>query len=245
MSHFTVLVRLPASVAADGLSDAVAKALARYEERDGIPDGDQKWDWYSIGGRWTGRLLYAKPGTEYGHGRPGIFTGPATDKTRPDWCRIVDLDWDRIVPEMHTRAETFWNEWQQFCDGKTWPSFEGPRDEAVDLGLITCADADQLTGKEWKTIKWSRQIRDGIDRYDVLKQIDRAEFLTEATAEFFPIKPYAYVGVDGSWTAPGEMGWFGMSSDTPEARVRFRGHFMDWLRDGDQQDWLVAVDCHI
>lgn len=56
---------------------------------------------------------------------------------------------------------------------------------------------------------------------------------------------YAVVD-DKGWHAPGEMGWFGCSSETAESKAdweeNFRARFIDTL---DPEDTVVIVDCHI
>jgi hypothetical protein len=47
------------------------------------------------------------------------------------------------------------------------------------------------------------------------------------------------------WYEPGEMGWFGMSSESPESMKEYADDFTNWVQGGDQSDWLVLVDCHI
>lgn len=47
------------------------------------------------------------------------------------------------------------------------------------------------------------------------------------------------------WTSPGRMGWFASHSATPETFDAYASSLVDWLKAGDQTDYLVAVDCHI
>lgn len=56
--------------------------------------------------------------------------------------------------------------------------------------------------------------------------------------------PYAYVDSDG-WNAPGEMGWFGVSSDETKDRDRFDQEFADYLSKLPDDTLLTMVDCHI
>jgi hypothetical protein len=56
--------------------------------------------------------------------------------------------------------------------------------------------------------------------------------------------PYAYVDVNG-WNAPGEMGWFGCSSDQTEDRDRYDQEFAEYIRVLPDKTLLTMVDCHI
>jgi len=52
--------------------------------------------------------------------------------------------------------------------------------------------------------------------------------------------------MDGEWIAPGDMGWFGMSSaeldDELEFQLKFKETFIDPLPD---HALITVVDCHI
>lgn len=205
---------------------------------------NQKWDWWQIGGRWTGKIP-VKPWTaESMNGKPGLMTERNDRLDRADVSRIKDIDWDAVTVDTQKKAEEFWLDWEQFCAGREFPAFDGPRERALNIGLLACKDADELTGKEWKTIKWPRQNRPGVDRFDVLTQISREDFFAKHLDEFGQINTFARLDQDG-WKEKGEMGWFGMSDQTPESTAEFNGGFTSWLRSGDQSDWAVVVDCHI
>lgn len=204
---------------------------------------NQKWDWYQIGGRWTG-LIQLKAGALGFSGEPGLMTEANADPSKGDYCRIEDIDWDVVAAKTREAADKFWREWQRFCDGHEFKAFEGPRDKALSLGLLQCKNADELTGDEWKTIKWERQIKEGVDRFDVLTNLAREDFFAKYMEAFCPIKTRATLDEKG-WNEPGKMGWWACSSDTPESYQAYAKGFVPWLRSGDQRDFVVVVDCHI
>ena len=78
MSHTAVLV----------IGDDPETILAPYQEREWFDGG--KWDWYQLGGRWTG-YFSLKPGTKGVTGAPGLMTAPATGG-RVDQARKKDID---------------------------------------------------------------------------------------------------------------------------------------------------------
>ena len=129
---------------------------------------NRKWDWWTIGGRWTGHLLIGyDPGkdfdnykqcslcdgsgtrgdTNYPEGehhcrKPSYAGHPVIGKgcngcTGTGWeykwssdlkpvgnyLRISALNWDQIKEETHKKLNEFWEEWQEFCDGKEYPPF--------------------------------------------------------------------------------------------------------------------------
>lgn len=56
--------------------------------------------------------------------------------------------------------------------------------------------------------------------------------------------PYAYVDEDG-WNAPGEMGWWGMSSDETKDRDRYDKEFSEYISNLPDDVLITMVDCHI
>ena len=56
---------------------------------------------------------------------------------------------------------------------------------------------------------------------------------------------YAFLDLKGEWREPGEMGWFGMSTSTPETEADYRQEIQNYLEDLSPQTWICFVDCHI
>ncbi len=56
---------------------------------------------------------------------------------------------------------------------------------------------------------------------------------------------YALVTPDGEWHEKGQMGWFGMSSDTGEDEDKWVEGFADLIKSCDENYYAVMVDCHI
>lgn len=57
---------------------------------------------------------------------------------------------------------------------------------------------------------------------------------------------YAIIPYGRPWTAPGEMGWFGVSSETPEDQSEWDINFFErFIKTANPEHLLVMVDCHI
>lgn len=58
---------------------------------------------------------------------------------------------------------------------------------------------------------------------------------------------YAVITPDGKWHAPGHMGWFGVSTETPkQKRAWHLGYHNRFIKPAFENNWyLVIVDCHI
>lgn len=59
-------------------------------------------------------------------------------------------------------------------------------------------------------------------------------------------QPYAFVTADGEWIEPGEIGWFAISSSTPESMTAYDKAWMDYMNIKDNQELFINwIDCHI
>lgn len=57
---------------------------------------------------------------------------------------------------------------------------------------------------------------------------------------------FAVVTSDGLWIEKASMGWFGMSSETPESSAKWEENFIKNFIEGESLDTNVTiVDCHI
>lgn len=57
---------------------------------------------------------------------------------------------------------------------------------------------------------------------------------------------YAVITPDGEWHAPGDMGWFGCSSESAEEARDWYNHYKERFIDTADPDWILTiVDCHI
>ena len=104
MSHFTTLV----------IGEDPEAILAPYNENIDVDpyvtsDGDtstynpkSKWDWYSLGGRWTGFYI-PKVGATVETGTPGVMTAEAKQGTA-DRLRKRDIDWDAMRRDVEIEA---------------------------------------------------------------------------------------------------------------------------------------------
>lgn len=198
---------------------------------------NKKWDWYSVGGRWSG-YFPVRPGADYeNEDRPG----------KADIARKREVDFDRVATEQADALVKFHAEWLEFLAGKKFPAFEGPRDKAIRIGLLEVRKGDPLSGEEDRAIPWRDSVQPGDDRagwHDIYKRVTLEELRADYADTFSPIKGFACLDEKG-WHEPGTMGWFACSSDTPETYREHSKMFAAWLRDTDPDAWLVAVDCHI
>lgn len=206
---------------------------------------EAKWDWWAIGGRWTG-FYPLKPGIVPVCGETGAF-GDKPDAGRGDIVRVSDLDLDKIATETREGAEKFHAEWTKWCAEPT-NDFDSPRGRALRIGLCRVVRGPADPGEREIVVPWSRSVPPTDARAtwnDVCRVPERDAFLAEHIDHFNPIATYAALDEEG-WHAPGEMGWFGCSTDEPEAKAAFvKAFFGKFIKTARTDDLLVVVDCHI
>lgn len=233
------------------------KEYAGYNSRDkragrygSWRNPNAKWDWYSIGGRWLG-FFPVKPGVVKTLGRSGAFDNKPDEES--DVTRAGDIDFDRVATIERERFSEFKSGYRALLAGKTWSAFEGPRDQLLRCGImrvehdaaVTIAEHEVQIGKPWGE---EHQHIAGTDRAGWR---DIARVLTDAELERYrvicnPLRTFAALD-DTGWNEPGEMGWWGFTSDTPDTYLAYAESFMAKVIEPARaaNDTLVLVDYHI
>ncbi|MBQ1789868.1 MAG: hypothetical protein II008_06820 [Oscillospiraceae bacterium] len=174
---------------------------------------NSKWDWYEVGGRWSGQLKLKKRITNAERQMYDLSSDSAL-ATYIDWDAMFQLD-----PERKARLEEFWN----LAVLRNLPEEAGQTEEERDRWVINNYGIFTNPAYYFET-------------YGTLEEYLRRQAIW---------CPYAVVDEKG-WYAPGEMGWFGCSSETSEQKKdweeNFRARFIDTLKPNDR---IVMVDCHI
>lgn len=70
---------------------------------------NSKWDWYSLGGRWTGFFKVKEGINNYSIGRPGLMTDEA-ENGKADQIRKRDIDFDFMKKEAAEKAAKQYDE---------------------------------------------------------------------------------------------------------------------------------------
>jgi len=208
------------------------------------------WDWHTIGGRWSG-FYPVKADAAIRLGRPGTFDNQP-EAGHSDIVRVSEIDMAAVEIESRRRMVKFWSEWKDLLLGKQFKAFDGPREWAMEIGLLhVVRGAYEAAGPHELAMPWSKgypAISPDDDRYnwtDVAKILDVDTFEREYAAAFYSLATYAAVDNDG-WHAPGRMGWFGVSHAKSDSKIAFQREFKGRFIDNSQpDDTLVCVDCHV
>lgn len=170
-----------------------------------------------------------------------------------DNCRDYDEDGNELTTY---NPKSKWDWW--VVGGRWSGSLLTKEGEEVDGGLVKELNLDINKERYDRSLRWyevaveGAPLRDGESKDDFFT-IYNPDYLREsyktkenyAKIHSLPIF-FAVVTPDGEWHEKGEMGWFGMSSETAEESLDWDLHFMERFIDNlDDNMELVVVDCHI
>jgi hypothetical protein len=204
---------------------------------------NKKWDWWQVGGRWSGML---KP--EYD---PSTDPENIDEDGKPKWptnwrnigniAQLKDIPLDALRDEAGAKALEQFNKAQEIIAGRpivlwkdTLDKFgteridearEEYRKDQVHLDLQKANLVSFFNGDN-DLIAYSGSVDDYV-----------------AAARARVLQTYAIVK-DGCWYQKGEMGWFGMSSDEM-SESEWQKKVAEMLDGLSPETWIAIVDCHI
>src|SRR5258706_5833810 len=226
-----------------------------------------KWDWWQVGGRWTGMLI--------------PHYDPSEDERNKETCTLCK--------GTGKRADMTDQEKCNGCNGtgisKKWPTswarIEGDQMRLGDIPLITLRDEkeqkalqrydkaqDAIKGRpvpNWNEIvkKHSKDYAKAREEYhndpvykdlmkakviDIFEAGDLIEFTlpreqVARIARASAICPFAYVH-NGEWYERGEMGWWACVSNEKDEGT-WAEQFGNMLDSLSPDTWVSVIDCHI
>jgi len=195
-----------------------------------------KWDWYSLGGRWTG-FFKVKPGAQAKVGEPGVFDNSA-DPGTADQLRLQDIDWEAMHEEAEIMAHCMYTEMELNTAG-----LERPAEAWIQCRerFDNIDEAREAFHKNaWVAVAGKATFADPVEHYCILNG-GRDTFVKKAKHSVGV--PFAVL-MDGVWYERGSMGWWGAVSgeqDMDEWCIQ-----VDQLMRDLPGDTLVSLyDCHI
>lgn len=197
-----------------------------------------KWDWYQVGGRWTG-FFKVKPGKAGLLGDPGVMTHPAKSGTA-DSLRKSDIDIDGMRAEDAQEAGALYDKVHAVIAGRDWKTWPELRDAVSDAQIEEARKAywaqsvvQDLRNSKDRDLSWI----DNLERF----RVSRADFVKQAADK--ALSTFAVVK-DGQWYEKGSMGWWGIVSDEKD-QAEWNTQFMKLFDSLPDDTVLTVVDCHI
>ncbi len=219
--------------------------------RDGayfkLTNPQAKWDWWQVGGRWTGSLKL-KPGRPGVVGKPGLGADPCPPGYA-DSARKGDVDFDQLRNDAEVKARALWNDTRRITGGLGWDSWDdtltrycGPEDDQGerDRSHLETAQREYRDQPGVALLKAS-----GLSVYSWEIDDDLAldcEVYVKRRRDLACVQ-HAFIR-DKTWVEQGEMGWFGVSHDDVSAS-QWAKRFNEMLDGLPDDTLLTVVDCHI
>ena len=185
------------------------------------------WDWWSIGGRFSGRLM-AKEDSESALFIPKEETSEYVPPTLCNGARLRDIDWEGL---RKLQMKTDERKYKVFSE-----AFLTHDTSELPMGFRLKEDGIYNVFGE-KVYKAGQTLQDFLGtKYD--------NFDSNGGWKSYPLTTFAFVDADGEWHGVGEMGWFGVSFNDKE-RSAWEAEMQAFLEGLDEDDYLVILDCHI
>lgn len=194
-----------------------------------------KWDWYSLGGRWTG-FFKLKEGASGKVGTPGLMTNKA-DSGYADQTLKKNIDIEFMENAAVEKNLDKYDKAQKIIKGeefKTW-------DEILKIEDMKIEEKRELYHAQSVIKRFSNSSVfgpfDDIDKYTG----SREKFIDKVRAE--TLQTFAVLK-DGKWYKKGEVGWWGVVHNEKDEDV-WNKEFKKLIDEISEDTLLSVYDCHI
>lgn len=218
-----------------------------------------KWDWYQLGGRWTGFFI-KKDGGKGIAGSPGVF-GKAAEAGRIDQGIKADIDFDAMYNEAADKATLFYDEVAKLFGGtiprleKSWSDLwddhpDGPREKIREL--YDAQEGNKILEELEKKAKENQ-----LTLSDTQKEFLTGFYMGGGKLDSFMCTRDEYIGramansvatfavlKDGKWYEKGQMGWWAMVANEKEEK-QWHTELMKLINESPDDTLFSVFDCHI
>lgn len=223
--------------------EEAAAAVGTETAEEGYWDNPNKrWDWYSVGGRWTGFFKMKDGGDgELGHrsflaseARPGYVDSALKsaidlEATRNEAGEEAGRLYDLAVGAMAGTPEA--RPWAEIRDANK-EDIEKARTEYHAQPRVR-ALAEFTRTEAGRALAWDSSPEDfAISREEYVQRARNAAVSTHAVIK------------DGQWCERGKMGWFGCVSDEKD-KDQWLAEYAKMIDALPEDTRLTVVDCHI
>lgn len=203
---------------------------------------NRKWDWYQVGGRWSG-LLRLKPGAEGEVGERSWMN--RNEPSAPEFCDSAlkgDIDFEKMRQDAADEAAQDWDDAHEIIGDRSWLTWEEVQKVITeDQGEKKVWDLRREFYHGQEALKALRQKFDNpfldLDKYLVPREKFIATARNTAGTTFAVLK-------DGQWYEKGDMGWWGMVADEKD-QDSWNEQFAKLIDELPDDTRLTVVDCHI
>lgn len=213
-----------------------------------------KWDWYQMGGRWTG-FLKGKDGVEGDVGESGLMT-PEASAGYYDSLKKKDIDVEFMRQTAREEAEEEFDCFMETFEGIEIPSWTEIRerhgnniDDARDefnatkfkehMNNLRCHENELHRNKQEPENKYLSSWDWAGDLHAYFSDFDRDAFIQNRVES--SIITFALLK-DGKWYERGNMGWWASVSNENDD---WNSEFYKMFNELDDEELITIVDCHI
>jgi len=226
--------------------EQAASKLGAEAAKEGYPENpNAKWDWYVVGGRWTG-FFKLKAGAVGALGERSLLSSRDAEAGTADVLRKGDIDFASMRNEAGNKAANEYDMAMRIIGhlpkNKTWQEVRAECGDNHDKARTMFWDQERCTA--WKAEEAKVGYKNWPFGFDTSPDdfvIDRERYIqnarNKAGTTFAVLK-------DGKWYERGKMGWWACVSDEKDAETwtSMFANLIDGLPDDTQ---LTVVDCHI
>lgn len=196
-----------------------------------------KWDWWSIGGRWSGFLKTKGEPALGSTGLMGMHYSREDGST--DFAQVCDIDWDAMMDEAGREAAERYDLVRPVMDAsEPYVAFDVFRDQHENIDAARKAYWDQPVIEAVRANEEARVAAGwGMDLASFL--VSRDEYVERARRS--AIVPFAILDDEG-WHERGEMGWWAIVNNEDE---NWEEVASERLLNLNPYHYVTVVDCHI
>jgi hypothetical protein len=196
-----------------------------------------KWDWYSMGGRWSG-FFKLKDGVKSIVGRPGIFNNDPKEYgegVRADQAKKGDIDFTGMRKQYVDKQMAQYDKFHKVLNGRELPIWNNIFEKYGKEKINEARD------EYWKN-PVIKDLQDAEFHFDVEEfLVSREEY--ERISFHTAVTTYALL-MNGTWYEKGQMGWWGMASNE-KSQDNWNMEFSNLIDSLSDDTILTVVDCHI
>lgn len=202
---------------------------------------DSKWDWYRLGGRWSGCFIKLKEGAEGIVGESGAFG----NRVGVDQAKKGNIDFERIKKEAREQAIKTYREIAQKCGG-TIPRLQlSWKDIINEEGFenMSIEEKRELYHSQDAVKIWHEKVCDHPFGYDIDNfQCSEEEYANRAELNSFI--PYAVL-YEGEWLSRGDMGCWGITINEHYDKNEWQKRVWELIDQCDDDTLFSFYDLHI
>jgi len=201
---------------------------------------NRKWDWYVVGGRWSGFLKLKEGAVGTNGDRPWMDRGKPAQAGVCDSARKGAIDFDGMRQEAADRAGEAWDKAHELFADRAFRTWEEVRESCKNAeGQTDWDKAREVYNSQPPVIDFSRHFGPFTAPSKFL--VSREQFMNDAHTT--AVNTFAVLK-GGEWFEKGEMGWWGMSTDNM-TDIEWAAKVGEMIASLSDDTLLTVVDCHI